>query len=170
MRSSISILIFGALAACADSGLPALPGDQIQTGFPPGGVIDVIQVNAINRLPLRTAELIAPDGQATPASYLTVNPAPSVASYQAFPNRPYPGSGFDVGTITAAAPAAPLTGSAPQQRVTFLKMVANASIPLPDSVEYRREWRSYRIRLTFGTPPGETETQEVAAPEPPPGD
>ena len=169
MRCFLSIVLFAAAAACADSGLPALPGDQIQAGFPPGGVVDVIQVNAINRLPLRTAELIAPDGHATPASYLTVNPAPSFTSYQQFPNRLYPGSGFDVGMITAAAPATPLTGSAPQQRVTFFKMVANASIPLPDPVEYRREWRSYRIRLTFGTAPAETEVEEVAAPEPPPG-
>lgn len=169
MRSAIPTLMLGVLAACIDTGLPALPGDQIQAGFPPGGVVDVIQVNAINRLPLRTAELIAANGQATPASYLTVNPSPSVSSYQEFPNRPYPGSGFDVGSITPAAPAVPLIGSAPQQQVTLLKMLANASIPLPDPVEYRREWRSYRIRLTFGTPPGETQTQEVAAPEPPPG-
>jgi len=169
MRGFVSLLMFGVLAACADSGLPALPGDQIQAGFPPGGVVDVIQINAINRLPLRTAELIAPDGQATPASYLTVNPSPSVTSYQQFPSRPYPGSGFDVGAITAAAPTAPLTGAAPQQRVTFLKMVARASIPLPDPVEYRRDWQNYRIRLSFGNPPGETEIQELAAPEPPLG-
>ncbi|MBV8089377.1 MAG: hypothetical protein JO139_07340 [Alphaproteobacteria bacterium] len=76
MRGSVSILMFGLLAACADSSLPALTGDQIQAGFPPGGVVDVIQINAINRLPLRTAELIAPDGQPTTASYLTVNPSP----------------------------------------------------------------------------------------------
>jgi len=169
MRGSVSILMFGLLAACADSSLPALTGDQIQAGFPPGGVVDVIQINAINRLPLRTAELIAPDGQPTTASYLTVNPSPNVTSYQQFPNRPYPESDFGVSSVTGVVPTAPLTGSAPQQRVTFLKMVANASIPLPDPVEYRRDWRNYRIRLTFGTPPGETETEEVAAPEPPPG-
>ena len=40
---------------------------------------------------------------------------------------------------------------------------------LPEPVEYRREWRSYRIRLTFGTPAVETETEDVAAPEPPLG-
>ena len=44
-----------------------------------------------------------------------------------------------------------------------------ASISLPDPVEYLRDWRSYRIRLSFGDPPGETETREVAGPEPPPG-
>jgi hypothetical protein len=169
MRNSISIFLFGMLAACADSGLPALPGDQVKAGFPPGGVVDVIEVGVIDRLPLRSAELIAPDGQATPASYLTVNPSPSVTAYQAFPDRPYPGYGLGFCNMIGGTPTAPLTGAAPQQQVTFLKMVANASIPLPDPVAYRRDWRNYQIRLTFGTPPDETETREVAAPEPPPG-
>ena len=48
-------------------------------------------------------------------------------------------------------------------------MVSNASIPLPDPVAYGRDWRSYRIRLSFGDPPGEVETRELDAPEPPPG-
>jgi hypothetical protein len=46
--------------------------------------------------------------------------------------------------------------------------VSTADIPLPDPVAYRRDWRKYRIRLTFGTLPGEIETHEIAAPEPPP--
>ncbi len=169
MRGFVSSLTFVLLAACADSGLPPLPGDQVRAGFPPGGVVDVIEVDAVNRLPLRSAELIAPDGQATPASYLIVNPSPSVTSYQQFPNGPYAGSAFGVGNITAGLPAPSLTGGAPQQRVAFLTMISNASLPLADPVEYRRDWRSYRIRLGFGIPPGETETRELAAPEPPPG-
>jgi len=62
-----------------------------------------------------------------------------------------------------------LTGEAPQQRTVFLVIVSTASIPLPDPVEYRRDWRSYRVRLGFGDAPGEVETREVDAPEPPPG-
>ena len=37
-------------------------------------------------------------------------------------------------------------------------MVSRADIPLPDPVAYRRDWRDWRVRLTFGTPPGELET------------
>jgi hypothetical protein len=50
-----------------------------------------------------------------------------------------------------------------------LATVSTAEIALPDPVAYRRDWGKYRIRLNFGTPPGETETREIAAPEPPPG-
>ena len=51
------------LAACPDSGLPPVVTDQIRARFPPGGVVDVIEIDAVNRLPLRKAELVAPDGQ-----------------------------------------------------------------------------------------------------------
>ena len=170
MRGFVSLLIFGVLTACADSGLSPLPTDQVQAGFPPGGVVDVIQVNAVNRLALHSAELIAPDGQATPASYLAVNPAPTATSYTEFPHQPYPGiGGVGSGNITVGPLPTTPNGEAPQQRVTLLRMVSTASLPLPDPVEYRRDWRNYRIRLSFGIPPGETEIQELAAPEPPPG-
>ena len=169
MYGVLAILTFVLLTACADGGLPPLAGDQIRVSFPPGGVVDIIEVDAVNRLPLRKAELIAPDGPATPASYLNVKSSPSVTSYQVLPNAPYPGAAFGVGNIAAGVPLPASTGGAPQQQAAFLAMVSNASIPLPDPVEYRRDWQSYRVRLSFGDPPGEVETQEVAAPPPPGG-
>ena len=168
MRRVLAILTIVLLAACTDGGLPPLAGDQVRVRFPPGGVADVIEVDAVNRLPLRKAELITPDGQATPAVYLSVNPSPSVTSYQGLPNGPYIGEAFGVGNITAGVPLPGLTGGAPQQRAAFLAMVSSASIPLPDPVEYRRDWRNYRVRLSFGDPPSEVETREVNSPEPPP--
>ena len=51
----------------------------------------------------------------------------------------------------------------------LLAMVSRADIPLPDPVAYRRDWRNWRIRLGFGTPPEELQTFEIPAPEPPPG-
>jgi len=161
--------MFTVLAACADDGQVPLAGDQIHVRFPAGSVVDVIEVDAVNRLPLRKAELIATDGQTTPASYLNVNPSPSVTSYQGLPNGPYAGNAFGVGNIAAGVPSFATTGGATQQRATFLAMVSTASIPLPDPVEYRRDWRSYRVRVTFGDEPGEVEIREVDAPEPPPG-
>ena len=169
MRGVATILMIILCAACVDGGLPPLAGDQIRVRFPAGGVVDVIEVNAINRLPLRKAELIDADGQATPAAHLNVNPSPSVTSYQELPNGPYAGDAFGVGNIAAGMPPLALTGGAPQQRAAFLAMISTASIPLPDPVEYRRDWRSYRVRLSFGEPPDEVEAREVDAPEPPPG-
>jgi hypothetical protein len=164
--SLISAVIL--LAACVDSGLPPLATDQIRARFPPGGVVDVIEVDAVDRLPLRKAELVAPDGRTTPASYLNVFPSPGTTLDREFATSPYAGNTFGYGNITANL-VAPGGVAAPQQRVALLAMVATASILLPDPVEYRREWRDYRIRLDFGDPPEAVETRELAAPEPPPG-
>jgi hypothetical protein len=169
MRGATTILIMILLAACADDGQAPLAGDQIHVRFPAGSVVDVIEVDVVNRLPLRKAELIAADGQATPATYLNVNPSPSVTFYQGLPNGPYAGNAFGVGNMVAGAPSFATTGGAPQQRAALLAMVSTASIPLPDPVEYRRDWRSYRVRLSFGDGPDEAETRVVDAPEPPPG-
>jgi hypothetical protein len=169
MQAVFAILTIVLLAACADDGLSPLPSDQVRARFAPGGVIDVIEVDAVNRLPLRRAELVSPDGQATPASYLNVDPSPSVTSYQGMPNGPYAGDALGVGNIAPGMPLPAVTGGAPQQRVTFLVIVSSASIPLPDPVEYRRDWRNYRIRLSFGDAPDQVETREVNAPEPPLG-
>ena len=169
MRGVAAILTFVFLAACADGGLSPLTGDQVRVGFPAGGVADVIEIEAVNRLPLRKVELVAVDGRTTPASYLNVSASPSVTSYEGWPNGPYAGGAFGVGHIATGLSLPAPTGGAPQQRTAFLSMVSDASIPLPDPVEYRRDWRSYRVRLSFGDPPGEVETREVDAPEPPPG-
>jgi len=45
--------------------------------------------------------------------------------------------------------------------------VSRAEIALPDPVAYRRDWTRYRLRLTFGSPPGQSEIREIAAPQPP---
>jgi hypothetical protein len=167
MQAVFAILTIVLLAACADGGLSPLPNDQIHVRFPAGGVVDVIEVDAVNRLPLRKAELVAPDGQTTPASYINVTPSPSSTSYEELPNDPYAGLG--VGNVAPSVPLPAVTGGAPQQRATLLAMISSASIPLPDPVEYRRDWRNYRIRLSFRDAPGGVETREVDAPAPPPG-
>jgi hypothetical protein len=154
------------VACVSESGLSPLPNDQIRARFPPGGVVDAIEVDAIDRLPLRTAELVAPDGRATPASYLHVSPSPGVAFSQRFVDSPYEGNVFGVGGLSPVP--ADVTG-APQGAARLLAMVSTASIPVPDEVEYRREWRSYRIFLSFGDLPGEVERHVLPAPQPPPG-
>jgi hypothetical protein len=169
MRKFVSLLTAMVLAACADTGLPPLATDQIRARFPPGGVVDVIVIDAVDRLPLRQAELVAPDGQATPASYLNVDASPGVTFNPEFATNPYAISAFGTANTTLGVAVPALTPGAPQQRVAVLAMVSTASIALPDPVEYRRDWRGYRIRLGFGDPPGAVETRELPAPMPPPG-
>jgi hypothetical protein len=159
MRHLVSLLSVLLAAACADAGLQPLATDQVRARFPPGGVVDVVEIDAVDRLPLRKAELVAPDGRTTPASYLNAGSPPGVAFNQEFANSPYAGNPAGLG----------LTAGETQQRVAVLAIVSTASIPLPDPVEYRRDWHAFRIRLAFGDPPDGVETRELAAPEPPPG-
>jgi hypothetical protein len=166
MRIAVSMLMLGLCAACEDqSGLSPLPTDEVRARFPPSGLVDVIEVDAVDRLPLRTAELVAPDGEATPAYYLHVNPAPGVTFYQRSFDTPFEGNSFGVSSL---APVPTNVSGAPQGDARLLAMVSTASIRLPDEVAYRRDWRSYRIFVSFGDVAGEVERRVLPAPEPPP--
>jgi hypothetical protein len=166
MRAAAFLLLLAVVSACAsEGGLAPLPTDQVRARFPPGGVVNSIEIDAVDRLPLRTAELVAPDGQATPASYLHVSASPSVTFYQREIDTPYEGN---VSGIHGSALVPGVVTGAPQGDAQLLAMVSTASIPLPDEIEYRRDWRSYRIFLSFGDLAGEVERRVLPAPEPPP--
>ena len=154
------------LAACGRGGLPSLPADRVDASFPPHDLANVIVVDALTRLPLRRAELVAPDGATTASGPIIVEPAPSATSYQAIASRPYGGSLAGIGAPQSMLPSAP--GAAPQTESRLLEMHATASIALPDPVAYRRDWRHYHIRLLFGTPPAPVESRVIPAPAPPP--
>lgn len=171
MRRVVAVLLpLGALAACGGGAPPLTPeaapaSAQVQASFPPHGIVDTITLDAVYRLPLRTAVLIAPDGRTTPANYLNSDAASSNETGQRaarFWNNAVTG-GNAVAALTQNAGA----GAAPEARTQLLAIVSTADIPLPDPVAYRRDWRHYRIGLTFGTPPGAVESEEIAAPAPP---
>src|SRR5256885_412621 len=77
------------LAACDGGAPPPTPVAQLRVGFPPGGVADTIRVDAVERLALRAAELLAPDGAATPASHLEVAATPRVATGKLVASDPW---------------------------------------------------------------------------------
>jgi len=163
------LVILGACAA-SDSAPPSPPGAsaQLHVGFPSGGVADTITINVIDRLPLRAAELVAPEGGTSPADWINVDANPRVAAGQWVAGNPWET------TLAGSSAAAALTtpnaeaNAALRSQVQLLATVSQAEIPLPDPIAYRRDWTHYRVRLTFGTPPGEIEAREIPAPEPPP--
>jgi len=155
------------LAGCGASGPASLPNDQMSASFPPGGIVDQIEVNATDRLPLRAAVLVAPDGRATPALSITANPAPTESFSQQFPNSPYASANFGVAGIGSNALSPALVGAVPNTQTKLLAVASSASIQLADPLAYRRNWQKYRIRLSFGDPP-QVVTREIAAPAPPP--
>jgi hypothetical protein len=149
---------------------PGPPGSttQVRAGFPRGGVADTIAIEAIERLALRAADLVAPDGTTTPAGSIDVAASPRFATGQWVAGDPWRNAlagGMSAASLTMQHAEA---GAALQGRQQLLATVSTAEIALADPVAYRRDWRRYRIRLTFGTPPSEIETREIAAPEPPP--
>ena len=168
MRLAVFVATIVLLAACSSGAGPApSPGEQASASFPLGGIANVIAIDATDRLPLRQAELVAPDGRATAAASVTANPSPTENFSGEFPAGPYSGSQLGVSSIGSNALSPGVVG-APRSQTRLLAIVSSASIPVPDPVAYRRDWQKYRIRLRFGTPPGEIETREIPAPAPPP--
>jgi hypothetical protein len=158
------------VGACHDGGGPApsLPIAQVTAGFPRGAVVDAIQVDAVDPLPLRAAELVAPDGAATPASSVDVVRDPQSSGGQRAAEAAWHDAVSGNSAIAALTMPDLQAGAALRSRTQLLTTVSSATIPLPDPVAYRRDWPRYRIRLSFGAPPGVIETREIAAPEPPP--
>jgi hypothetical protein len=144
-----------------------LPTDQIRAEFPPGGIANQIEIRAIDRLPLRGAELVAPDGRTTPALSIIANRAPTQTFSSEFPSGTGNGPNYGVSSIGSNALTPNIVGAASVTETKLLAIVSTASIQLPDPLAYRGDWRHYRIRLTLGTPP-DVETREIAAPAPPP--
>ncbi|MGH7030492.1 MAG: hypothetical protein ACREE9_03670 [Stellaceae bacterium] len=167
MRILASSLIALALAGCGGIGPPAgLPSNQLRAGFPAGGIVNQIEVSAVDRLALCSAELVAPDGRATAASSITANPAPtqtiSPQLWSGANSGALAGSGIGANALSPG-----MVATAAQTQTRLLAVVSTASIAVPDPVAYRRDWQKYRIRLTFGASPGAAETREIPAPAPP---
>ena len=159
-------------AGCDGGGLPPGPAGpvgtaaQLRAGFPLRGLADTIEIDVVDRLPLRTAELVAPGGAVTPAGNIDVAASPRIASGQWTAGDPWRSALLGGGSALSMPDAN--AGAALHSEQQLLATVSTAEITLPDPVAYRRDWARYRIRLTFGTPPGDVETREIAAPAPSP--
>ncbi len=153
------------LSACAGPPPRSAPAESIRANILKHGVADRIVLRAENRLPLRAAELIAPDGKITKARAIVVSPATELGE-----NRLLGGSLLSTGSFgVAAVPASPAAlGGGVEGRSELFLMRSTASITIPDRVAYRRQWRHYRVRLIFGDPPA-LEKREIKAPPPLPG-
>lgn len=149
------------------AGAPTGAVAQVRAWFPPHGVVDTIVVSAVERLPLRAAELIAPDGTATPAGYVNSEPAPRVAVGQWGTSHSWQDSVSGNNALAALALPSGVGQAALRSDQQLLAIASTADIPLPDPVLYRRDWQHYRIRLVFGPTPDQQESQEISAPAPP---
>lgn len=180
MRRVLAILLPLVFVAGCDAAAPAggpepLPPGTVATGadlrvwFPPRGLVDTIEIDAVERLPLHAAQLIAPDGTVTAASSISATATPTIAAGQWEAGHPFdaPVAIGASSLLSVAGPPGPAATAVFAQK-QVLATLSTADIPLPDPVVYRRDWQHYRLRLTFGTPPAAVETRDIAAPEPPP--
>ena len=173
MRRALPVLLPLVLITACDAGgaLPSGPpaaAEEVRASFRKGGLADTIVIDAIERLPLRAAELISADGRTTPANYIDVTASPTVATGQRVAGDPWQNALSGRGSAAVLMMPNVRAGAALQGEEQLLATASSAEIALPDPVTYRRDWRKYRVRLSLGTPPGEIETREIAAPEPPP--
>ena len=166
MRGSASLAILALLTGCGGGGPAPLPTGRITAYFPAGGVADTIVIDVVDRLALRRAELVAPDGQTTAATSIAARPASDSAAL-ALPTGAYASGGAALGAVVGNPPNTGAVGAAVQTQSRLLTTVSTAAIGLPDPIAYRRAWQQYRIRLRLGDPPG-AETREIVGPEPPP--
>jgi hypothetical protein len=169
MRTAAAILLSLLVAGCGDEGLPPLPVMRVEASFPKLGIANVIVVDAVDRLPLTAASLVAPDGKATPASDIDVRDRPVTGSQRLLGTGAFSGEVFAPATASVPNTGSPqFLGGAPQATSRLLAVISTASVPVNDPVGYGRQWQQYKIRLTFGRQPGPVEEREIAAPAPPP--
>ena len=169
MRKGLPFLFMTVLAACGGDFAPppSAPVTQIRAGFPPGGLVDTIHIETVERLPLRQAVLVAPNGVAIPASSLNIVSAPEALGGQRAVSDPWQSALLGGDANGPLAPSHAQAMASVRSREQLLAIASNADIPLADPVAYRRDWTRYRLHLTFGTPPN-IENVELAAPELPP--
>jgi hypothetical protein len=149
MRRALAMTALLLLAACGAAGEDALAPETITARFVRGGLADVIVVNTVDRLPLRQAALITPEGERIAAYSIDVDAHPATAQV--------PGE-----AVLLSTPGTP------RQSSWINTMASTALIRLPDPVQYAKNWRRSRLELRLGDPgSGEREVTLAAPPSPP---
>lgn len=149
------VLLFFSLGACSSEGTPRPPElapGSIDAQFPPGGAVDVIEVTMRDRVAARSVALVGPTGLAQHAYALEAAPQRSLQrQYGDLPARASPQFGIR---------------GAPRTTSSAGEIVTTAFIRVPNVLDYRRNWRDYRIRIEFGSSPEALRAVEVPAPPP----
>src|SRR5260370_25783493 len=128
---SLVFLVTGCEGGGAPAPGPLGPTEGLRAGFARGGLADSIAIDAIERLPLRAAVLVAPDGTAIAASNIDVADSPRFATGQWTAGDPWRNA------LSGGGPAAALTmphleaGAALQGQQPLPATVSTAHIALP---------------------------------------
>jgi len=155
------------LAACGSGSGLGGTGPGASAAFA-AGEEDVVEVRVVDRLPLESAELVAPDGR--------VHPAREIERDRIVEERPRPRPGFGVGVFggsrghvgTGVGIGFPIGGFDTGPGET--RYESRARIPVDDMAAYRAGWPGWKVRLTVGIQEaGNIRAMEIPAPRPPDG-
>jgi hypothetical protein len=143
----LAALLLPFLASCGEGTVPpGGPLERVSIAFT--GLNDVIVVTAVDRLPLRSAVLVDPDGERIAAYSLDVSSSPVV--------EPSPTE------LVLGSPGVPY-------KVTQVNaMVATALIRLPDPTRYAKSWEQWHVELQLGDPGSGERDVTLPAPAPRP--
>jgi hypothetical protein len=162
------------LAACASDTVPIAgpPPGTVDARFAQGGEANVITVTAYDRVPIRNAALVAPDGSILPSYHInTERPTRYGSGSGAAPTVGIGVGGGSSGSFAIGSGIGltfPLGGYAgPQSTTQSGNILSTAYIRLADPVDYRRRWKNYTIRVRLGDPPSDVHFVTLAAPPPP---
>jgi hypothetical protein len=161
-------LVGAVLSGCSD------PPPSIESGqrpftavarFLPGDEVTMIEVTVNDRQPLRSAELVGPDGKVIPAESLDVNQA--ISNQAPFIRPPITG-GLASGSGGMALPLGGFGNVAPpgSETVSAGQIRSTAQLRIDEPLTYRRDWRLWQIRLRIGDAP-HVNVLSLAAPRPP---
>src|SRR5712691_5332211 len=104
------------IAGCEGGGAPPPgplgPTEELRASFPRGGLADTIVIDAIERLPLRAAVLVAPGGTAIAATNIDVADSPRFATGQWTAGDPWRNALSGVGPAAALMLPHPEAGAA----------------------------------------------------------
>jgi hypothetical protein len=151
MRVSVLCVLLPLLGGCetGDATSDTLVPDTVTARFVPGGLANVIVVTAVDRMPLRSAVLVAPGGERVSAYSLDVDRSPIIVEV--------PGE--------ASLRSTP---GAPHRVARMDTMLSTALIQLPDPVRYAKSWEEWRVELRLGDADTGERALTLAAPASPP--
>ncbi|MEI9982270.1 MAG: hypothetical protein WDN69_03060 [Aliidongia sp.] len=164
-RSGVSILLALGLALAACSAPPVRQADvpnygEIKVLFDLGQDVQVINVRALDRLPITAATLVLATGERVPAYSIDqiANPTFTNTITLGAPQS-------DIASIGGGPPA--LAGSGrPENKTTLIGQIASVGlIRVPDLPSYRQDWQSAKIEVHMGLAPDDR-VEILAAPQP----
>jgi hypothetical protein len=133
---------------------------EVKVLFALGQDVQVINIRALDRLPLTAAVLVLPSGERVPAYSIEQVNNPSFTN-----NVTLGGQSNDIAAIGAGAPMLAGPGM-PEHTTKLIGQIASVGlIRVPDLASYRQEWQAAKIEIHLGLTP-DARVEVLPAPQP----